>query len=297
MIARLEGGDPMPVDREKAVGASLPEREGGWVPDDVILYHLGIGAGVPATDANELEYTYEKDLKVLPSFVVVAGGRRPRDPGVHGFKIPGVEFNLAQLLHGEQDIEIHKPLPTSAATRTRGRVADVFDKGKAALVILEYETEDESGEKLYTTRMGAFIRGEGGFGGPAGPQPGNEPPERDPDGVVESHTLPQQALLYRLNGDKNPLHADPEFAKMAGFDRPIIHGLCSYGIACKAVVDSALRGDPTRVARYQARFRGVAFPGETYLTSWWREGDRILLSVKSKQRDAAIISNAAIWVR
>ena len=115
--------------------------------------------------------------------------------------------------------------------------------------------------------------------------------------MIESATLPQQALLYRLSGDKNPLHADPEFAKMAGFDTPIIHGLCSYGIACKAIVDHVLDGDPTRVASYAARFRGVAFPGETYLTSWWREGDRILLSVSSKERDAPIISNAAIGVR
>jgi acyl dehydratase len=145
--------------------------------------------------------------------------------------------------------------------------------------------------------MGAFIRGEGGFGGPSGPAAGNEPPDRKPDGVAESRTLPQQALLYRLNGDKNPLHADPEFAKMAGFDKPIIHGLCSYGIACKAIVDHALGGDPTRVARYQARFRGVAFPGETYVTRWWREGDRLILSVDSKERGAPIISNAAVWVR
>jgi len=288
----------MPVDREKAVGASLGVREGGWDVDDVILYHLGIGAGVPVTEANELEYTYEKNLKVLPSFVVVAGGRRPSAGSVTGFKIPGIEFNLAQLLHGEQDIEIHQPLPTSAETKTEGRVADVFDKGKAALVIMENETRDrDSGALLYTTRMSAFIRGEGGFGGPGGPKPGNEPPEREPDGVVETRTLPQQALLYRLNGDKNPLHADPEFAKMAGFDAPIIHGLCSYGIACKAIVDAALGGDPTRVARYQARFRGVAFPGETYLTSWWKEGNDIVLSVKSKERDAPIISNAAISIR
>ncbi len=287
----------MPIDRDKALGADLGERSSGWSVDDVILYHLGVGAGDPATDPNELGYTYEKGLKVLPSFVVVAGGRRPSQGG-GGFNIPGVEFNLAQLLHGEQEIEIHRPLPTSAETRTRGRVADIYDKGKAAVLIMENEARDaESDELLYTTRMAAFIRGEGGFGGPAGPQPGNVPPERSPDGVIETRTLPQQALLYRLSGDKNPLHADPEFAKMAGFDTPIIHGLCSYGIACKAIVDHVLDGDPTRVASYAARFRGVAFPGETYLTSWWREGDRILLSVSSKERDAPIISNAAIGVR
>ena len=138
----------MSVDREKAVGASMGEREGSWEVDDVILYHLGIGAGVPATDPGELEYTYEKNLKVLPSFVVVAGGRRPRSKSEtsEGFKLPGIEFDLAQLLHGEQDIEIHRPLPKAAKIRTRGRIKDVFDKGTAALVILESDTDDaESG--------------------------------------------------------------------------------------------------------------------------------------------------------
>ena len=185
----------MPVDRDKAVGASLGVREGGWDVDDVILYHLGIGAGVPATETNELEYTYEKSLKVLPSFVVVAGGRRPSSGSATGFKLPGVEFNLAQLLHGEQDIEIHQPLPTSAETKTEGRVADVFDKGKAALLIMEQAARSEAGDPLFTTRSSLFLRGEGGFGGPSGPPAGNEPPERDPDGVLESVTLPQQALL------------------------------------------------------------------------------------------------------
>ena len=287
----------MPIDRDKALGADLGERVISWIADDVILYHLGVGAGVPATDPLELRYTYEKELHVLPSFVMVAGGRQPSSGGGGGFNIPGVEFNLAQLLHGEQEIEIHKPLPTDAKVTSRGRVADVYDKGKAAVLILENEARDESGDLLYTTRMAAFIRGEGGFGGPSGPAPGNAPPDRAPDGVIETRTLPQQALLYRLSGDKNPLHADPEFAKMAGFDAPIIHGLCSYGITCKAVVDHVLDGDPTRVASYQARFRGVAWPGETYLTSWWREADEIVIAVSSKERDAPIISNAAIRVR
>jgi acyl dehydratase len=163
--------------------------------------------------------------------------------------------------------------------------------------VLEVVSSDESGRPLFTNRFGLFLRGEGGFGGESGPKAGNEAPARAPDGVVERSTLPQQALVYRLSGDKNPLHADPEFAKMAGFDRPIIHGLCSYGIVCKAVVDEVLGGDVAKVARYQARFAGVGFPGETYLVSHWREGDKILIQAKSKERDAVIISNAAITVR
>jgi acyl dehydratase len=283
----------MPIDLEKARGHAFPEGEGGYGKDDVILYHLGVGAGVPPTDPGELEYTYEKNLKVLPSFptVVRAGAAAAI------FDVPGMQFNRAMMLHGEQDVEIHRPLPPEAKLRGRARVADIFDKGKAALAIVEVNADTADGEPLFTSRMSLFLRGEGGFGGEPGPAVSNEAPDREPDGVVESATLPQQALLYRLNGDKNPLHADPEFAKMGGFDRPIIHGLCSYGIVCKAVVDGALGGDVSRVARYQARFRGVAFPGETYLTSFWREGDKILIEAKSKERDAVILSNAAFTLR
>lgn len=293
----------MPIDREKALGASLGDSQGSYEPDDVILYHLGIGAGFAATDAGELEYTYEKNLKVLPSFAVVAGGSmssRARKQGRGGgslLSVEGVDFNPAMLLHGEQDVELHQPMPTAASFTSSGRIADVFDKGKAALLIMEQAARSEDGEPLFTTRSSLFLRGEGGFGGPPGPPAGNAAPEREPDGIVESPTLPQQALLYRLCGDKNPLHADPEFAKMGGFDAPIIHGLCSYGIACKAIVDGVLAGDTGAVARYQARFRGVAFPGETYLTSYWREGERIIFETRSKERDAVIISNAAIEVR
>lgn len=293
----------MPIDREMALGASLGVNQASYEPDDVILYHLGIGAGFAATDARELEYTYEKNLKVLPSFAVVAAGsfsgraRKESRGGGNLRAIEGIDFNPATLLHGEQDIELHQPLPTAATFNISSRVADVFDKGKAALLIMEQAAKTEDGEALFTNRMSLFLRGEGGFGGPAGPPAGNAPPERNPDGCVESQTLAQQALLYRLCGDKNPLHADPEFAKMGGFDTPIIHGLCSYGIACKAIVDGVLGGDTGAVARYQARFRGVAFPGETYLTSYWREGERIVFETRSRERDAVIISNAAVELR
>ena len=283
----------MPIDREKILAHRFPEGEGGYGPDDVILYHLGVGAGVPPTGPGELEYTYEKKLKVLPSFPTVA-----RAGGAGRLtEVPGLGFNPALLLHGEQDVELHKPLPPQCRLRGSGRIADVYDKGKAALLILESTVQDEQGEPLYTNRTSLFLRGEGGFGGPAGPKAGHVPPDREPDGVLESATLPQQALLYRLCGDKNPLHCDPEFAARGGFDRPIIHGLCSYGIVCKAVVDGVLGGDVTKVARYQARFRGVAYPGETYLTSYWKEGDRILLEARSKERDAIILSNACIALR
>ncbi len=283
----------MPIDPEKALGAELGSGETSWDADQVILYHLGLGAGVPPTDPGELEYTYEKNLKVLPSFGVI-----PVFGALGGLgQVPGLQINFAMLLHGEQDLEIHKPLPPQAKVSSRGKVAGIYDKKKAALVVLEVDTRDETGDKLFTNRFSLFLRGEGGFGGESGPKAGNLRPDRDPDGVIDTQTLPQQALIYRLSGDKNPLHADPEFAKLGGFDKPIIHGLCSYGIVCKAIVDGVLKGDTARVARYQARFAGIAFPGETYRTSYWQEGDKILIEAKAVERDAAVITNAAITVR
>jgi acyl dehydratase len=283
----------MPIDPNKALAARFDSAQSAYGQDQVILYHLGIGAGVPATDAGELEYTYEKNLKVLPSFGVI-----PVFGAMAGlFNTPGLDFNPAMLLHGEQDIEIHRPLPTAAELESEPRIAGIYDKGKAALVVLEVATRERGGEPLFTNRFSLFLRGEGGFGGESGPKAGNAAPERDPDHVVESPTLPQQALLYRLSGDKNPLHADPQFAKIGGFDAPILHGLCSFGIVCKAAVDQALGGDVTRVARYQARFAGVVFPGETIVTSLWNEGDRIAIAATTKERGAPVISNSAITLR
>jgi acyl dehydratase len=285
----------MAIEPDKARGAKLPDTECSYDPDQVILYHLGLGAGENATDPKELEYTYEKNLKVLPSFAVI-----PAFGAMGGIaNLPGLQFNLAMLLHGEQEVILHKPLPTSAKLATSSHIPEIYDKGKAALVILESEAKDaETGESLFTNRFSLFIRGEGGFGGDAGPKAGNQAPDRAPDMTILRKTLPQQALIYRLSGDKNPLHADPGFAKMGGFDKPILHGLCSYGITCKAIVDEVLDGDVAAVARYQARFAGVAFPGETYRISSWKDGEkRILVEAACVERDAKIISNAVIELR
>ena len=285
----------MPIDPAAALGASIEPYTSSWDADDVILYHLGIGAGLGRpTDPAELAYTYEQRLVVLPSFGVIPVFS---SMGASLFNVEGLKFNPAMLLHGEQDIEIHRPLPTAAQIESRVRIAGIYDKGKAALVVLEIETKEQGGAPLFTNRFSLFLRGEGGFGGESGPKAGNEAPKQTPDFTVESKTLPQQALLYRLCGDKNPLHADPAFAKMGGFDTPILHGLCSFGIVCKAAVDHALKGDVTKVARYQARFAGVFFPGETMVTSIWREGSRLLVASKSKERGAPVLSNAALTLR
>ncbi len=284
----------MPIDPQKASGATMPVSEASWDQDKVILYHLGVGAGLgKPTDAKELEYTYEGNLKVLPSFGVI-----PAFGSMAGIgSVPGISINFAMVLHGEQDLEIHRPIPVAATVENHPRIVGLFDKGKAAVIVVEVVTKIKGGEPLFTNRFSTFARGEGGFGGDPGPKPGNNPPERKPDLVVESPTMSHQALIYRLSGDKNPLHADPAFAKLGGFDVPILHGLCSFGVVCKAVVDHMLGGDVTKVARYQTRFAGVVFPGETIVTSMWKEGSDIFVAASTKERTSPVLSNAAISLR
>ena len=262
----------------------------------MILYHLGVGAGREPTDPNELEYAYEGRLKVLPSYGVLPALR----PMLQVLELPGMDVDVRGMLHGEQEIELHDVLPTAARVRTTGRVSEVLDKGKGAFVLIETTTTAEpDGRPLATNRFGAFFRGEGGFGGPAGESSNSHPvaPERAPDHVIRRETLPQQGLLYRMSGDKNPLHADPDFAARAGFERPILHGLCTYGIVCKAVADAALDGDVARIARYRARFTGVLFPGETLEVSVWEEGDRLLIEAACAERGSPVLSNACAWIR
>ncbi len=283
----------MPIDLKQALGYSLPAVEAAWDADQVILYHLGVGAGDPPNDKNELEYTFESKLKVLPSFGVIPVFKAIMSVG----SVPGLKFNPMMVLHGEQDLQVHKKIPTAAKISSVAKVKNIWDKGKAAVVELEVESKDDKAEPLFTNVFSLFLRGEGGFGGERGPDKPSEQPDREPDLVVEKKTLPQQALLYRLSGDKNPLHADPGFAKMGGFDKPILHGLCSFGMACKAVVDTVCEGNVERVARYQVRFAGVVFPGETIVTSMWREGDRVFLSATTKERNTPVLSNAVITLR
>jgi len=284
----------MPIDLERARDAEIDPTEGSWSRDDVILYHLGIGAGMDRpTDPRELEYTYESHLKTLPSFGVIPVFGSLAALGM----VPGIDINFALVLHGEQEILIHRPIPVEAEIESKGRVAGIYDKGKAALIVLEVDTKEKGGDRLFTNRFSIFARGEGGFGGDSGPKAGNAPPEREPDEVAESRTLPQQALLYRLCGDKNPLHADPEFAKMGGFDTPILHGLCSYGIVCKAVVDTLLDGNVAEVAGYAARFSGVIFPGETIVTKMWRGEGKVLITAETKERGTPVIGNCAMTLR
>ncbi len=284
----------MPIDPAKALGAAPLTSEFSWDTDDVILYHLGIGAGLAgATDPGELAYTYENGLKVLPSFGVV-----PPFSAMFGInQIDGVDINLMLVLHGEQELDVHGPIPTDATVTNSARVVEVQDKGKAAVVVLEIETALPDGTVLFTNRFKIFARGEGGFGGEPGETVTVEPPDREPDAVLRSPTMEHQALIYRLSGDKNPLHADPAFAQMAGFDRPILHGLATYGAVLKAVVDGLLDGDVGRVGAYRVRFAGVVFPGETIVTKAWHTDDGIVLVAETEDRGEPVLTNGLVGLR
>ncbi|WKD34884.1 MaoC/PaaZ C-terminal domain-containing protein [Streptomyces xanthophaeus] len=273
----------MPIDAAKALAADPRLGDIGWDHKDIQLYHLGLGAGRPATDPDELRYTLESKLHVLPSFATVAGAGMAM---LGGLAAPGIDVNLAAVLHGGHSIELHRPIPVKGQATSRSKVAAVYDKGKAAVIVLRSEVADADGP-LWTSDAQIFVRGEGGFGGERGPSAKEELPGRAPDRVEERHIREDQALLYRLSGDWNPLHADPEFAKTAGFDQPILHGLCSYGMTLKAVVDTALGGDVSRVRAYRTRFAGIVFPGETLRIRMWQEPGRVLVSVTAAERDDA----------
>jgi acyl dehydratase len=279
----------MPIDAAKATAAEPRSAEIAWDHKDVQLYHLGIGAGAnpdrdnPATHPDELRYVLESRLHVLPSFATVAGAGMGV---VGGLSTPGIDVNLANVLHGGQTVELHRPIPVRGTAVSTSRVAAVYDKGKAAVLVLRTEAADDDGP-LWTSDAQIFVRGEGGWGGDRGPSTRLEPPSREPDRTVERAVRPDQALLYRLSGDWNPLHADPEFAKLAGFDRPILHGLCTYGITLKAVVDTLLGGDVTRVRSYSTRFAGVVFPGETLRIRMWQRDSSVQVSVTAVERDDA----------
>lgn len=288
----------MPIDRDRALAAEPTTRDVSWTQRDVLLYHLSLGAGRDADRDAELHWTFERDLQVLPTFAMVAGqGPSAGDRPTGGLDLPGVDIDLRRILHAGQSLRVHRPLPPAGTATVTSRVADVWDKGKAAVVVLETAVTGPDGDPLWTTRMQIWARGEGGFGGEAGPAESWARPEREPDHVLETRTDPDQALLYRLNGDLNPLHVDPGFATVVGFDRPILHGLATYGLVAKALVDELLDSDAARLDHLSVRFAGPLFPGETLRTSIWRDGDRLLLQADCAERDgAAILTHATAEV-
>ncbi len=270
----------MPIDPSIAIGANLPDRTFSWGASDVLLYHLGIGAGAREgdnLDPNALRYTLDNEhLQVLPSFGVVAPTFHETNPPK--VDIPGCEIDLQMVLHGSQEIQVHRPIPAEGEATLKVHVSDIWDKGKAAVIVQEGNAYAPNGDHLWTVRSSIFVRNEGGFGGERGPSNKVELPSREADAEASYTVTPQQAMLYRLCGDRNPLHADPEFAKGAGFPAPILHGLCSYGIVLREVTDLVLGGDASKVGGFSARFAGVVFPGDTIRVQTWDEGDTILVA-------------------
>ncbi len=266
------------------VGLELAATQFSYEERDTMLYALGIGA-------KELEFTFERGLKAIPTFAVI-----PAFPALMGLSA-AVEINPVMILHGEQGFRIQKTIPVSGTLTTSGKVTGVYDKGKGALVTIETTTKDGSGDVVFTNTSGIFIRGAGGFGGERGPEAGNQAPDRAPDKSVEMQTLDIQAAIYRLSGDRNPLHIDPAFAKMAGFDRPILHGLCTFGHVGRAVLAEYCGNDPERFVSMSVRFSGVVYPGETITTDMWDEGNgKILVSART-DGGRAVISNALVEVK
>ncbi|MFT3899059.1 MAG: MaoC/PaaZ C-terminal domain-containing protein [Gordonia sp. (in: high G+C Gram-positive bacteria)] len=282
----------MPIDQSVALGAELPEVAFSWTASDVALYHLAVGAAADPMDTEGLKYVDDAKPKVLPTFATVAAGFHATEAPKVSF--PGIDIDLAKVVHGSQQVTAHRPLPPSGTATTRTRIADLQDKGSAAVIVQESETVDEQGNTLWTARSSIFAKGEGGFGGERGASSKVELPDRSPDHRIAVPTRPNQALLYRLCGDRNPLHSDPAFAKKAGFDRPILHGLCSYGSVARAVVDELLGGDVTAMADYSASFAGIVLPGETLNLDVWDSGDRLLLTATVAERDAPALGNVVV---
>ncbi|WP_433758419.1 MaoC/PaaZ C-terminal domain-containing protein [Nocardia sp. CA-135398] len=283
----------MPIDPKIALGAELPSGEFTWTPSEVQLYHLGLGAGARWTDPAELRYVDDRGPQVLPTFATVAPTFHETEPPKVRF--PGIDIDLAKVVHGHQEIEVHRPIPAAGKATITRRVTELWDKGSAAVVVQEHTITGSDGAPLWTARSSIFAKGEGGFGGERGPSTKAELPDRAPDFDVTTPTLPQQALLYRMCGDRNPLHSDPEFARAAGFPNPILHGLCTYGIVCKTATDTVLDSDASRVTGFRARFAGVLYPGETIRTRIWRTDTELTISATVADRaDAPVLADVSL---
>lgn len=278
----------MPISYPDILNLTSGAVDLSWTDRDYMLYALGLGFGADPLSRDDLPYVFEKRLKIVPTFASVAAFAT-------GFQVEKIGIDLAHVLHGEESLEVHQPLEPMRKVRATTRVASVQDKGagKGALVVLETVLSDrDSGEKIATSRSTTFARADGGFGGPSeGGPPPHAIPERAPDRQVEIRTRADQALIYRLSGDRNPIHADPELAAKVGFPRPILHGLCSYGLACKVVLEQFADHQPQKIKRHRVRFSKPVFPGDTLLFNLWKDGHTISWTAAAVGREGLVLNN------
>lgn len=271
----------LPIDGH-LVGLGTEPITHTWTDRDAMLYALGVGCRPP----DDLDFLYEgRGPKVLPTFAVIPGLR------AMGSSMQQIDINLAALLHGEQSVVVHRPLPASATVTVSGRIANVWDKGKAAVIVFEGSASDDAGP-LFDVMASLFVIGGGGWGGdrgPSGPQ-GAAAPDRAPDIVVERATRPEQAAIYRLSGDMNPMHIDPDFATRAGFRGPFNHGLCTFGVVGHSVLSTWCGGDVESFGSFSGRFADQVWPGDTIVTRLWDLGDEALVEART-QRGNTVISD------
>jgi acyl dehydratase len=283
----------MPIVYEKLLALDIPAVEHTYGPKDCMLYALGLGLGQDPMNEDELAFVYEKNLKVLPSFALVQGY------SPYWLRSPDAGVNWTKVVHGEQGLTLHKPVAPQGTVIGKTRIVEAIDKGegKGALVFSERKVTDKrTGELLATLTQTTVCRADGGFGGPQDGTKREAPaphplPERAPDLACDLPTRPEMALVYRLSGDVNPLHVDPEVAKAAGFPRPILHGLASFGVAGHALLKSVCGYDPARLTRIAGRFSAPVFPGETIRTEIWRDGTVLSFRARVIERDLVAINN------
>jgi acyl dehydratase len=282
----------MPLNHS-LVGVPGEPHQRSWTSTDALLYAIGVGAGL-GDPLQELQFSTENTAgvqqQVLPTFgVLLAQARAAGDLG---------DFDRAMLVHAEQAIELHKPLPVAGTLQTSAMVTGIYDKGSGALIQTENHAVDAAtGEPMVTTRSGTFIRGEGGFGGDRGTSVAWQLPDRAPDYKVTQQTRPEQALLYRLSGDRNPLHADPAFAARGGFSRPILHGLCTYGITGRVLLHELCGSDPARFASMSGRFSSPVLPGESLVVSIWAGAEGTAQFQTAKQDGTVVIDRGTVTFR
>ena len=282
----------MTINYDEIMNLTSENVEISYSDKDSILYSLGIGLGNDPMNLNELKYVYENSQSVLPSMAT--------NFQYHSPLLLKTNINFIMVVHGEQRLSITNALPVSGDFIANAKVIGCYDKGPARGAIIEVETtvkNKKNNEEICKLVSTTFARGDGGFGGPDSPKKEIFIPDGEPDYVSEVSTKPDQALIFRLSGDYNPLHSDPNFAKAAGFEKPILHGMCTYGIACRSLVDEICENDASKIKRFDCRFSSPVYPGETIITEMWKKDKMIYFNSKVKERDKLVLKNGVSVIK